>query len=203
MHCSFWPSLKQYGIATLQSRQSRCDRSISEKETLVNRLLAVYKSPTGAGFVLNVITVWFALAASFLLLAWSGSSFGVTVPGGPKDAPWTPPGAVIGAVWCGLYTLMGTSLWALSRLPSPTRGSLQKAVLFLIGFCLVWPFYAFDARSRWPGLLGNMGILLIALYVVWKLWPTSRTAALMIAPVAVWITIATASIVDGARHFGW
>jgi tryptophan-rich sensory protein len=72
----------------------------------------------------------------------------------------------------------------------------------LITFCLVWPFYAFSETSRLPGLLGNIGVLLLAAFAVWQLWPVSRPAAIMIAPVAIWITIATVTILDGARRYG-
>lgn len=68
---------------------------------------------------------------------------------------------------------------------------------------LVWAFYAFGTTSRWPGLLGNAGILLLALLAMRLAWTHSRTTALLIAPVAAWITFASASIVDGARRFGW
>ena len=98
---------------------------------------------------------------------------------------------------------MALSLWVLNRTPAAGGASLKLGVLLLIGFCLVWPFYAFSQTSRLPGLLGNIGIFVIAVFVVWRLWPYSITAAGMIAPVAVWITIATASILDGARRYGW
>jgi len=169
----------------------------------MKNLMGAYKSKGWLGLVLNVVTVWLVLGASLLMLVQMGSGFGAPLPGGPQDAPWTPPGAFIGAMWVVLYTLMGASLWLLNRAPESTSGSPRRAVLFLIGFCIVWPFYAFDTPNRWPGLLGNLGILVIAVFATWRLWPLSRAAALMIAPVAIWITIATASILDSGRRFGW
>ena len=106
-------------------------------------------------------------------------------------------------MWFLLYTLMALSLGVLNRAPAAPGTSLKLIVALLIAFCLVWPFYAFSETSRLPGLLGNIGVLLLAASAVWQLWPVSRSAALMIAPVAVWITIATATILDGARRYGW
>jgi tryptophan-rich sensory protein len=106
-------------------------------------------------------------------------------------------------VWFLLYTLMALSLWVLNRSPAAQGTSLKLGVIVLIAFCLVWPFYAFSETSRVPGLLGNIGILAIASLVVWRTWPYSSPAALMIIPVALWIVIATASILNGARRYGW
>ena len=112
-------------------------------------------------------------------------------------------GAVIGAVWTVLYTLMGVALWAVNYTPDGVHLRLRAAVLALIVFCLVWPFYAFGTTSRWPGLLGNLGILALAVLAVVTLRPYSRLAAGAVAPVAVWITVATATILDGAARYGW
>lgn len=169
----------------------------------MNQLFAALSSTGWSGLVCNVLVVWASLAISILLLSQFGSNFGSTSPDGPRGAPWTPPGAFIGAVWSCLYTLMGLSLWVLNRVPTSSRASLKWGVCVLIAFCLVWPFYAFSPTSRWPGLLGNFGIFLLAACLVLGLWSLSRTAALMTVPIALWITIATATILDGARRYGW
>ena len=168
----------------------------------MRKAIDLLESPRVVGLISNVLVVWGALALSIAILLWTGSSFGRGTAG-PRSAPWTPAGEFIGAVWSLLYTLMALSLWRLNQLPRETRNHLKLAVIALIAFCLVWPFYAFDTATRWPGLLGNFGILVLALFATWRLWPYCRTAALMIAPVAAWITIASATILDGARRFGW
>jgi tryptophan-rich sensory protein len=150
----------------------------------------------------NVLAVWIALTISIVLLLATGGSTGFD-EGSPRGAPWTPPGAVIGAVWTLLYTLMGLALWAINHISSKHRWRARGFVLALIGFCLVWPFYAFGTSSRWPGLLGNLGILALAVLAVIQLLPSSRLAASLVAPVAIWITIATATILDGAIRYGW
>ena len=169
----------------------------------MSRLLAAFSDPGPLGLGLHVVAVWGALALSIGILARSGSGFGAEIAGGPRDAPWTPPGAFIGAVWSALYTLMAVALWLVNRESASISVSPRISVGALILFCLLWPFYAFDGPSRWPGLLGNLGILALALIAVVGLWPHHRVAALLIAPVAVWITVATATILDGGRRYGW
>ena len=64
-------------------------------------------------------------------------------------------------MWFSLYTRMALSLGVLNRAPAAPGTSL-KLIVVLIAFCLVWPFYAFSETSRLPGLLGNIGVLLLA-----------------------------------------
>lgn len=163
---------------------------------------SLLKSTGWGGLALYVALVWVALALSIVLLTATGGSTGFDGRN-PRGAPWTPPGAVIGGVWTVLYTLMGASLWAINRTPTPVQPRLRVAVLALLAFCLVWPFYAFGTTSRWPGLLGNLGILVLAVWAAILLRPHSRLAAALVAPVAVWIVVATATIIDGAVRYGW
>jgi tryptophan-rich sensory protein len=166
------------------------------------RIIEAFDSQGPIGLSVNLLLVWAALTVSVL----GPSLLGATIGGGAsglRDAPWTPPGWFIGAVWVGLYTALGVALWMLNRVPATLRTPGKVAVLVLLGVLVTWTFYAFSETTRWPGLIGNIAILLIALFVVWRLWPMSRNAALLVAPVAVWITIATATIVDAARLYGW
>jgi tryptophan-rich sensory protein len=169
---------------------------------MLRRLADAFDSPSWSGLICNLLAVWAALALSVL----GPMAIGITIGGaatGPSNAPWTPPGWFIGLVWVGLYTGLGFALWFLNRTPAGDRKKGKSGVLVLLVVLVTWTFYAFSETTRWPGLIGNIAILLMALFVVWRLWPVSRKAAYLVAPVAVWITIATATIVDGARLYGW
>jgi tryptophan-rich sensory protein len=166
------------------------------------RIIEAFDSQGLIGLPVNLLFVWAALAISVLGPSLLGSTIG-GAPSGLRDAPWTPPGWFIGAVWVCLYTALGVALWMLNRVPATQRTPGKVAVLVLLGVLVTWTFYAFSETTRWPGLIGNIVILLLALFIVWRLWPVSRSAALLVAPVAVWITVATATIVDGARLYGW
>jgi benzodiazapine receptor len=163
------------------------------------QVLSVFESRGWGGLIANLLLVWAALTISSLGPFLTGTS----TSAGLRDAPWTPPGWFIGAVWVCLYTLLGISLWLLNRVPSPPRTTLKTLVFVLLAVLVTWTFYAFSATSRLPGLLGNVAIFVVAVFVVWRLWPHSESAALAVVPVAVWITIATATILDAARLYGW
>ena len=169
---------------------------------VVEFILNIFQSQDWIGLVAYLAAVWGLLALSIWILVRRGSGFGDD-KSGPRDAPWKPPGALIGAVWSCLYTLMALSLWLLNFDVSADQLVNKLTVITLFIFCLAWPFYAFDTSSRWPGLLGNLGIWLISVFAVWQLWPHAQMAALLIVPITVWITIASASILDGARRYGW
>ena len=155
----------------------------------MNLIFDLFRSPGLVGLGVNVLTVWAVLAVSILVLSRNGSDFGSDTSGAPRSAPWTPPGPAIGAVWAVLYTLMAVAAWGLNKVPAPDAATARIAIIALIGFCIIWPFYAFDTKSRWPGLLGNLAILVLALFAISQLWTLATAAALLIVPVALWITV--------------
>ena len=69
--------------------------------------------------------VWAALGLSIVLLTITRSSTGFDLTEALADHTWTPPGAVIGAVWTILYTLMGVSLWAINHVHSDLQPRLR------------------------------------------------------------------------------
>lgn len=169
----------------------------------MSRVASVLGASTLAGLAGNLLAVWSVLYVSIVILAATGSGFGAATDATPRSAPWTPSGAFIGGVWTLLYTLMAVALWRINWVAVPVRFPLRMIVLALFAFCIVWPFYAFDTPRRWPGVFGNLGILVLSITAVTLLWRHSISAALAIAPTAVWILIATAAILDGARRYGW
>jgi tryptophan-rich sensory protein len=167
----------------------------------MTRIIEAFDSQGPIGLSVNLLMVWAALAVSVVGPSLLGSTIGGA--SGLRDGPWTPPGWFIGVVWAGLYTALGVALWVLNRVPATQQTPGKVAIFVLLGVLVTWTFYAFSETTRWPGLIGNIAILLIALFVVWRLWPVSRNAALLVAPVAAWITIATATILDAVRLYGW
>ena len=167
------------------------------------RMMEIINSPGWVGLVSHLMIVWGVLALSIWILTAIGNNLGESAPPAVRGAPWTPPGEIIGAVWSVLYSLMAIALWLLNRSELHNMTSLKLIIILLIGFCILWPFYAFSESSRLPGLVGNVGIFVIAVVAIWRLMPYSQAAAIMIVPTAVWITVAIASILDGARRYGW
>lgn len=169
----------------------------------MNRVLDPFASPRSAGLISNLLIVWTVLFVSLVVLSKMGSGMGTELESAPRGAPWTPPGAVIGGVWTTVYTLMALSLWRINSVGLPESFAPKLWVISLIAFCIIWPFYAFDTPSRWPGLLGNVGIFALSLVAAWRVSMHSVTAASLLLPTTVWITVATISILDGARRYGW
>ncbi len=167
----------------------------------MEKFLYTYRCSGFLGLMVILLSIWGALGISILLLSVSGSDLGVSETEFSRDAPWTPPGPFIGVVWALLYSLMAFSIWRLNDIAN--SGAIQFAILGLIAWCLVWPFYAFDTLNRWPGLIGNLGIFLISGALVLRLWRRDKVAALSISLVTIWITIATGTIIDGAIRYGW
>jgi len=103
---------------------------------------------------------------------------------------WTPPGAVIGAVWTVLYVLIAVAsalVW--SRSPEPPRAyaAMLLVNLFLnAGWC--WLFFA----ERRPGAaLVEIGVLWLTCVALAALAArVSAPAAAMLAPYAAWVAFA-------------
>ena len=102
----------------------------------------------------------FCSAWSIWLLSRTGSNFGVP----PRPLRPTRHGHRPARSWrsvVSLYTLMALSLMGAQPGASRRAHRSKSIVVLLIAFCLVWPFYAFSETSRLPGLLGNIGVLLL------------------------------------------
>src|SRR5579883_2021730 len=111
--------------------------------------------------------------------------------GAGRGVPWEPPGYVIGVVWIVLFACMG-----IARALATEEGRL---VLYLILFCAAYPLYTLGLRSQSIGLAGNLATISFALVVAWRLWRRSRPAALLLLPVAVWVSFASLLIVMEMR----
>ena len=103
---------------------------------------------------------------------------------------WTPPGWVFPVVWSRLYTLMGTAAWLVSR----KEGARGPLTLFVIQLLL---------NAAWTPIFFGAKEMLIALVVIVILWlailatilafrKVDRTAALLLVPYLLWVTLATA-----------
>ena len=59
-----------------------------------------------------------------------------------------PPSRVMGLVWIGLYTLMGTALYLVWRMPPETPGRTITLILFAVQLLLgdIWPLFFFKVK---------------------------------------------------------
>ena len=138
--------------------------------------------PILAAGLINVIVVTFGLTGS--------SEQARAIPEG-----WEWVGQVVGFVWMALFGAMGAAAWLTYTSPGPRARFHGNLIVALIVACALYPFYTLGMRMI-PGLIGNIAVLILTAAVIALVWRTSRAAALLVTPVAVWIVIATVYLVQ-------
>jgi tryptophan-rich sensory protein len=153
-------------------------------------------SPHPAGLVLCVL-------GAVLLAAFVSVTLIVLLPGGEgsidRQLPTTGPlGALISQivpyVWLGLFAGLGAAFWLVQRgQPGMTRAGW--AVLGLLGLCCLTPLVGAGLSDPIVAVLGNAGVIGAALITEGLCRPVSRTAAVLVTPVWVWVTLASAGLI--------
>lgn len=110
------------------------------------------------------------------------------------NKPWfTPPNWVFGPVWITLYTLMGIALWLVwsKGINKKTLPALYpfKAQLILNA---IWSIVFFGLQSPLYGLLTIVPLWLLIAYTILKFYKINKTAAYLLVPYLLWVTLATA-----------
>ena len=103
---------------------------------------------------------------------------------------WTPPGAVIGAVWTVLYVLIAVAsaiVWSRSAAAPGGYAALLVANLALNAF---WCYLFFAARRPDAALAEIVVLELTCLGLVVLAARASPAAAWMLAPYAAWVAFA-------------
>ncbi len=105
-----------------------------------------------------------------------------------------PPGFVIPIIWFILFTLLGFARYNLLIIEQ----SRLQGWLFLLAFlCATYAYYTLglakltNISALWFGLFGNLLVILVASFVVWKLLPVSKIAAFLTAPIILWTAYAS------------
>ena len=110
-----------------------------------------------------------------------------------RKPSWTPPGAVIGAVWTVLYILAALSALLVWNLPDGTPVPLAVASLFVlnavvnVGWSWVFFFRHRIGLAIWVCLFLDLTIVLL----IWLIAPLSSLAAWFLVPYAAWVTFAS------------
>jgi benzodiazapine receptor len=106
---------------------------------------------------------------------------------------WTPPGAVIGAVWTVLFILAAISaLLVWNRAPHDSLFWLIIAI-FIVNAVLnvAWSWLFFGQHLLGGAIIeaGVLGLSVAALIIF--IWPVSFIAAILLVPYFVWVAFAT------------
>ena len=130
-------------------------------------------------------------------LGWNTSTDSVSAP----RASFAPPDWVVGAVWTLiLFPLMAAARWRFNSVTTAAGFLARRWTTFLLMMCLIWPFYSLAIGSLIGGLIGNIGVGLVAVLTVARCWKLDRTAALMVLPVVGWLMFATLLV---SAQLGW
>jgi tryptophan-rich sensory protein len=105
---------------------------------------------------------------------------------------FAPPGFYIGLIWIVLFTLMGISLFLIWR-ETPSNLAARIALYFFAAQLIVnvlWSVAFFGMRSPISGLVVIAFLWVLILITIIKFGPINRTAALLLIPYIVWVSIA-------------
>ncbi len=105
---------------------------------------------------------------------------------------FTPPGSTIGLIWIILFTLMGISLFLVWK-EVPGNPAARTALYFFAAQLIVnvlWNVAFFTLRSPASGLLVIAVLWVLIFITIVKFWPINKTAALLLVPYIVWVSIA-------------
>jgi len=107
--------------------------------------------------------------------------------------PWfTPPPGIIPNVWIVLFTLMGVSLFLAWRagLTLPEFRGAAFAFLAQYVFNILWSAAFFGLQSPMAGLVVIVLLWILILLTIYRFYPLSREAAMLLVPYIAWVSFA-------------
>lgn len=120
---------------------------------------------------------------------------GLGFDSGEEPKLWyAPPGYVIPIIWFVLFALLGI---ARQNLINVNEHSYQWLLFGLAFLCAAYAYYTLglakltNISALWYGLIGNIVVIAVAAFTVYKLFPVNKLAAYLTMPVIVWTTFAT------------
>ena len=113
---------------------------------------------------------------------------------GLEQPSWNPPDWLFGPVWSVLYVLMAIAAWMVVRLGDGDRWVRLGLVLYLVQLTLNlgWTGVFFGLERPGWALLVSVALLTAIVATAFAFERTTRTAALLLVPYALWVTYATA-----------
>ena len=107
--------------------------------------------------------------------------------------PWfTPPPGIIPDVWMVLFTLMGVSLFLAWRagLTLPEFRGAAYAFAAQYVFNILWSAAFFGLQSPMAGLVVIVLLWILILLTIYRIYPLSREAAMLLVPYIAWVSFA-------------
>ncbi len=124
----------------------------------------------GSLFTISAIPVWYAAL----------------------QKPWfTPPNWLFAPVWLSLYFLMGVSLYLLWRKRPRSQSALGAFGVQLV-LNITWSAVFFGAHELFYGFVVIIALWVAILVTMAFSYRVSKSAAILLAPYILWVTIASA-----------
>lgn len=143
------------------------------------------------------------------VLAGMGTAAGVSLmlifvlPGGTGSIDATLPmigplsaliAMIVPFVWVGLFGALGAAYWLVSQTPHGP-GAEAAAILLLLALCIFYPILSSGFDFVPFAILGNAIVICCALVCAMLCWPVSPLAARFVGLIAIWVGLATVSLV--------
>ncbi|MDQ0315488.1 TspO/MBR family protein [Amorphus orientalis] len=106
---------------------------------------------------------------------------------------WTPPNYVFGPVWTVLYVMIAVSGWLVWR-AAGFEGAPVAFAIYGVQLALnaLWSAIFFGMRRPGLAIVDVAALWLSILATIVAFYPHSQTAALLLLPYLVWVSIASA-----------
>ena len=157
--------------------------------------MEVFDRVSRTAFILNITAaISVALCANiiFFLLA-PNLSFGDD--SNAEASSYYIPDWLVGTVWVALFAGLGAARWMAFVSPSSSGQAVSRQLVFLTLLCAVYPIYTGLLPSFAVALSGNVVTALAATYVARQSYRCSGGASFFAAMVALWLVIASYSII--------
>ncbi|MEI6429116.1 MAG: hypothetical protein WCO45_12140 [Pseudanabaena sp. ELA607] len=136
--------------------------------------------------IVIVVAIGFTILCN-ALIALTGVGVGKPTQIVPQGWEWVD--RIVGFVWIGLLTALGIAWWLLRQAEANGIETPSRLLPILFAVCLLYPFTF--GLTPLSGLIGNVVIGAFAAWVAWKAYSLSVLAAILITPIAIWLSIAT------------
>lgn len=144
---------------------------------------------------------YFIIPLVTIFVAWLGGRFTMSAVRTwyvhLRKPSWTPPGAVIGAVWTVLYVMAAISalmVWNIGGGASSARPAYFSAIaaLFIVNAVVnvFWSYTFFYRHRTGPAIWVCLFLDVTIVALIQLIAPASSGAAWLLVPYAAWVTFA-------------
>jgi tryptophan-rich sensory protein len=91
-------------------------------------------------------------------------------------------------IWISIFALLGTCRWLIIRAGHEARHRLANLISFFLLLCALFPVYAMALDSTLNGIVGNVVMILFALYLVKTSYRHSVAVSVFFVFMSIWLS---------------